>query len=122
MGYWKKIATNGKLYGDPVREAEIARKKSARRKKRKLKASYKKAATDFYNSREWKQLRYQALKLNGGKCQCCGAGRSDGAVIHVDHIKPRSKFPALQLVLTNLQVLCKPCNEGKSNLDYTDWR
>ena len=82
------------------------------------------AAADegFYKSREWKALRYQALVLHGGRCQCCGATAQDGAVLHVDHIKPKSKYPALALEITNLQVLCADCNMGKSNKDETDWR
>lgn len=76
----------------------------------------------FYRSEIWKGLRYQALKKHGARCQCCGASAKTGAVLHVDHIKPRSKFPALALDLDNLQILCAPCNEGKSNLDQTDWR
>lgn len=42
--------------------------------------------------------------------------------MHVDHIKPRSKYPALELVLSNLQVLCEDCNLGKLAHDETDWR
>lgn len=76
----------------------------------------------FFESREWKALRYKALVLHGAACQCCGATRHDGVKMHVDHIKPRSKFPRLQLDLSNLQVLCEPCNVGKSNVDQTDWR
>src|SRR5262249_39926358 len=39
-----------------------------------------------------------------------------------DHIKPRSKFPELELELGNLQVLCADCNLGKRAWDQTDWR
>jgi|LakMenE18May11ns_1017448.scaffolds.fasta_scaffold9737470_3 5-methylcytosine-specific restriction endonuclease McrA len=76
----------------------------------------------FYDTREWKELRYQALKIYGPRCQCCGASPADGIVIHVDHIKPRSKYPELELDIKNLQILCEPCNIGKSNKDDTDWR
>jgi 5-methylcytosine-specific restriction endonuclease McrA len=48
----------------------------------------------------------------------CGATER----IVVDHIKPRRKFPELELDLDNLQVLCNDCNMGKSNDDYTDFR
>ena len=41
---------------------------------------------------------------------------------HVDHIKPRSKYEHLQLEITNLQVLCKKCNQDKSDLNSTDYR
>lgn len=76
---------------------------------------------DFYATREWRELRYQALQANNGKCQCCGRTPAHGIVLHVDHIKPKSKFPHLALTLANLQVLCADCNIGKSNKDDTDW-
>jgi hypothetical protein len=76
----------------------------------------------FYRSGRWIALRYEVLKKHGGKCQCCGASPRDGAILHVDHVKPRSKFPELALCLENLQVLCSDCNLGKSNTDSTDWR
>lgn len=76
----------------------------------------------FYNSQGWRQLRYQALKIHGGRCMLCNRGRKDGVQMHVDHIKPRAKFPELALVLDNLQVLCRDCNLGKRHLDETDWR
>lgn len=78
-------------------------------------------AKDFYNSREWASVRYAALLRSQGRCACCGASRADGAVMHVDHIKPRSKFPELALSLDNLQVMCDLCNVAKSNIDMTDW-
>lgn len=76
----------------------------------------------FFTSREWQELRYKALKEHGAACQCCGATRADGKKMHVDHIKPRSKFPELQWLLSNLQVLCEDCNLGKGAWDQTDWR
>lgn len=42
--------------------------------------------------------------------------------MHVDHIKSRRKRPDLALDFDNLQVLCGPCNHGKSWDDETDWR
>ena len=62
------------------------------------------------------------MRRHGGACQCCGATRSAGAQIHVDHIKPRSKYPELELDIENLQVLCGDCNLGKSNKYIDDWR
>ena len=73
---------------------------------------------DFLKSKAWKRLRYQALKLNGNKCQSCGTDSN----LNVDHIKPRRLHPELALHITNLQVLCAECNEGKSNWDMTDFR
>lgn len=77
---------------------------------------------DFYDSREWLELRYRVLVKTGGTCRACGCRGTPDNPIQVDHIKPRSKFPALALVEANLQVLCKRCNRGKSNKDETDWR
>lgn len=76
----------------------------------------------FYRSPEWLQLRYWALREYGGKCQCCGSRPSSSYHLHVDHIKPRSRYPWLALEPDNLQVLCSECNLGKSNIDDTDWR
>lgn len=76
---------------------------------------------NFYLSREWRELRYLALKLAEGRCQCCGAG-GQGTQLHVDHIKPRYTHPDLSLTLSNLQVLCADCNIGKGAWDDTDWR
>jgi 5-methylcytosine-specific restriction endonuclease McrA len=76
----------------------------------------------FYDSQEWKDLRYKVLIRDNATCQCCGSTRKDGVRIHVDHIKPRSRFPQLELDENNLQVLCEPCNMGKRARDLTDWR
>lgn len=76
----------------------------------------------FCSTAVWKELRYRVLKASSGKCSLCGASASGGAVLHVDHIKPKSLFPDLALDESNLQVLCADCNIGKSNKDDTDWR
>lgn len=93
--------------------------KDERKKQRK-----KKFLSDhaFYKSNEWRAVRYQALKKHGACCQCCGRSRKHGIVIHVDHIKPRSNYPELELNIDNLQVLCEDCNLGKMARDEIDWR
>jgi 5-methylcytosine-specific restriction endonuclease McrA len=80
------------------------------------------ASDAFLNSFEWRKARMQAIKTHGARCQCCGATTATGAVIHVDHIRPRKLFPSLALSQSNLQVLCHECNHGKGNWDHTDWR
>lgn len=77
---------------------------------------------DFYKSPQWRKLRYEILRQRGARCECCGRTAADGVVIHVDHIKSRSKYPELALEITNLQVLCEDCNLGKSNRYEDDWR
>ena len=77
---------------------------------------------EFLMSFEWAAMRTMAFKQYGTACQCCGASPKTGAVLNVDHIKPRKLFPELALDIKNLQVLCGPCNKGKGNWDQTDWR
>lgn len=101
-----------------IRKREEARRwqeEDDRRRKERLER-------DFYNSREWIRLRYQALEKYGNTCLACGRGPRAGVIIHVDHIKPRSRYPDLALDINNLQVLCEACNVGKSNVGERDWR
>lgn len=77
---------------------------------------------DFYHSIEWRALRYQILRERKAICDCCGAtAASSGRPLHVDHIKPRSMYPELELDKLNLQILCEDCNLGKGCGDDTDW-
>ena len=76
-------------------------------------------AGDFYKSAGWRAVRYKALTTYGKKCMACGTTEGH---MHVDHIKPRSKYPHLALELSNLQILCVACNFGKRERDETDWR
>lgn len=80
------------------------------------------ASKEFLQTRAWRALRYQAIRRYGARCMCCGASRETGAVINVDHIKPRRHHPELALDIGNLQILCGDCNAGKGNFDETDWR
>lgn len=75
----------------------------------------------FYDSDEWRKLRYKVFQKHGRQCLCCGA-KPPQVVLHVDHVKPRSLHPELELDINNLQILCEDCNMGKSNLDTTDFR
>lgn len=79
-------------------------------------------APSFYASREWRRARYECLRRWGARCSLCGRTSKHGTVIHVDHIVPRSREPALALVVENLQPLCEDCNFGKGNKDSIDWR
>jgi len=76
----------------------------------------------FLSTFQWRKVRMEALKKYGPRCQCCGATPATGAVMNVDHIKPRKKWPSLALDVNNLQILCHDCNHGKGNWDNTDWR
>ena len=101
----------------------VGKKKAKRRRKPGNKFNLPlKSADDFLSSFEWRKLRMQALIKYGPKCMCCGATPATGAVMNVDHIKPRKTHPNLALDINNLQVLCGACNHGKGNWDQTDWR
>lgn len=95
---------------------ENPKKPKARKKKNDVNSD------EFLASYEWRKLRMKVLEKFGARCQCCGRSRADGISIHVDHIKPRRKYPELALEFDNLQVLCNECNHGKGNWSETDWR
>jgi 5-methylcytosine-specific restriction endonuclease McrA len=97
-------------------------KKAARKNAPPKPVRQRKPNDGFYLCRAWRELRYQALVNCGARCMCCGAKADDNVRLHVDHIKPRSRYPKLELVLDNLQVLCEDCNIGKGAWDTTDFR
>lgn len=103
----------------------LARKRAAEKVKQKIKIVHKKkkkfkkqVVYSFYDSNEWLDARYFTLKKYGRNCACCG--ETEGQM-HVDHIIPRSIRPDLELEASNLQVLCRACNLGKSNKDSTNF-
>ncbi len=68
-------------------------------------------------------LRYKILERDKGTCQCCGRSyQNSGVKVHVDHIKPVSKYPELAKEESNLQVLCADCNHAKAAKYETNWR
>lgn len=89
------------------------------RQNRQMKQQY---GDPFFYSQRWLEVRYRVLQRSNGACQCCGHRAAADNPLQVDHIKPRSKYPELQLDPENLQVLCRHCNLGKGNWDETDWR
>lgn len=89
--------------------------------KLKFSKNSKKITNNFYSTDEWRELRIEAFNIHGYKCLKCGAHGED-VELHVDHIKPRSKYPELELDIDNMQILCKECNLKKSNYHSTDYR
>ena len=65
-------------------------------------------------------IRWQVFQRDHWRCVSCGRGSQDDAILHVDHIIPRSKGG--KDMLGNYQTLCNICNLGKSNKDNTDLR
>lgn len=85
-------------------------------------------ARRFYRSIAWQKARYAALaenaKRHGGvaTCDLCGTTRQSGAILDIDHVVPLSVDWSKRLDPANHQVLCRPCNFGKSNRTSDDWR
>lgn len=104
-----------------IKTGKIKKDRGFKRLKRQLVC--KKDDNDFYSSREWKSMRVRVLEKYQCVCMMCGRSpKTHGVAVHVDHIKPRSKYPELSLDFENLQVLCEECNVGKSNKYETDYR
>lgn len=78
-----------------------------------------KSKLSYGNSANWKYLRKKIFEVQGDRCLCCGKKSEH---LHVDHIKPKSRYPHLEFMIDNLQVLCPECNMKKSNSHETDYR
>jgi hypothetical protein len=65
-------------------------------------------------------MRWQVFERDDFKCVACGKSANDGAILHVDHIIPRSKGGKDEM--DNYQTLCHLCNIGKSNKSVKELR
>ncbi len=125
--YCSKKCKFGKGKKKRIREIEFKLTPEQRKTNRQLRRQekLKKPFTrqvDFYSSEGWRALRYPILRKFNFMCLACGHGPRPGSPLHVDHIKPRSKYPELELDPDNLQVLCQDCNLSKSNHFEDDLR
>ncbi len=122
--HYEKLAAHTSAHSKEITKARTARKDQQHQRKIVNSAVDNVQVTSdaFLSTYEWRRVRMVALKKYGARCQCCGASPADGAVMNVDHIKPRKLFPHLALDVDNLQILCHDCNHGKGNWDMTDWR
>ena len=59
-------------------------------------------------------MRHEVFKRDNYTCCECGARKSDGATLHIDHKIPVSKGGSDEL--DNLQTLCSDCNLNKSDV------
>lgn len=116
------IRENLSLIESYIRENPVKNKKSKKTVTKKYVSGVDVSSDGFLSTYQWRSLRMVALKKYGAVCMCCGDSPKNGAVMNVDHIKPRKLFPELALDINNLQILCSPCNHGKGNWDFTDWR
>lgn len=77
---------------------------------------------NFYKSPEWRALRILVIRILGPECACCHKIIKKSGDLHVDHVKPKYKFPELQLSITNMQILCEYCNVVVKFKKSTDYR
>lgn len=73
----------------------------------------------FYASEEWKTLKKWAYQSYVPVCFKC---HSRNCVLHIDHIVPITAEPMLSTTFSNLQILCKSCNEQKSNKEIKKYK
>ena len=67
----------------------------------------------FYNHREWKRARAQAMHDHGWLCTRCGISLiGKGMAAHVHHRKPLASAPALRTEPLNLRPLCVGCHNA----------
>ena len=58
----------------------------------------------------------KVFRRDGYRCQMCGARKSDGVQLTIDHIIPLAAGGSNDI--DNLQTLCKSCNENKADLIF----
>lgn len=80
----------------------------------------------FYQSKEWRALRLEAISRAGHECEHCKRQgklttvntinkRGRKTKMDVNHIKPVRTHPHLALSLDNLEYLCVPCHNIADN-------
>ena len=121
---WKKKLVGVRVSEDWWNRFCAAKPKSKQQRKEIAKAlkMERLSRVEFYRSPAWRKLRIKILNISNRRCMLCGQSPNIGVSLHVDHIKPRSKYPELSLDPDNLQVLCEDCNLGKSDQYYDDYR
>ena len=115
----KYLERTGKIFRDPDRGIRSLYQKGFLQKiakgvyKYDPKYAQNKRQADFTSTQ-----KNEILKRDGYKCVICGAGRENGAELHVDHIKPKD-MGGLAMVEDG-QVLCSLHNFLKKNLNQTE--
>lgn len=84
-----------------------------RRMSTQRRASKNRSGDAFYSSRAWIALRNIKRSISPW-CESCEKQGALAPTEDIDHIKPRATHPELELVLKNLQGLCKECHSKKT--------
>ena len=113
------LERTGKIFRDPDRGIRSLYQKGFLQKiakgvyKYDPKYAQNKRQADFSSAQ-----KNEILKRDGYKCVICGAGRENGAELHVDHIKPKDMGGLA--TIENGQTLCSQHNFLKKNLKQTE--
>jgi 5-methylcytosine-specific restriction endonuclease McrA len=70
---------------------------------------------EFYKTAGWIRLRKQRLAFAHYECECCGASEQ----LQLDHIRSRAAGNHQRLSMTDVQILCRRCNQAKGTLELT---
>ncbi|HLT52423.1 MAG TPA: HNH endonuclease signature motif containing protein [Flavobacteriaceae bacterium] len=81
-----------------------------------------KEATAFYNSIQWRALRYQAMVRDNHLCQHCIKDKKITYAEVVDHIIPIKVDWSKRLKKSNLQSLCDTCHKSKTAEDKRKYK
>lgn len=73
-------------------------------------------AKDLYNSKRWADLRGSLLREQPLCVRCKQKGIRRAASV-IDHVKPHRNDKELFFQRTNLQSLCKPCHDNKTQTE-----
>lgn len=76
-------------------------------------SNYHEKYAEFYNSKEWKNLRNQKFYDADGLCELCRKKNIIRQGKEVHHIKPIETNWELRLVYKNLILLCPDCHNAQ---------
>ena len=72
----------------------------------------------FYHSSPWRDLSY-TLRINTGRCQCCGKVVTDPKHLHAHHkihlTETNVDDPRIALNPDNIEILCDVCHNDRHN-------
>ncbi len=72
----------------------------------------------FYQCREWRKLRLEALERDHYECQICKRKGKYRRAQNVHHIKEVKSRPDLALTLDNLESVCIKCHNEIHKKEY----
>jgi hypothetical protein len=69
-------------------------------------------STTQHEPLSWGKKRFKVFERDHFRCRYCGRGPMDNAILHADHIFPKSKGGSDKM--DNLITSCQDCNFGKN--------